>query len=364
MPARGCLFAPMIIRRLSVLLLGLGVSLCWPTGLLQADVVETRAGARLVGKITKIDEGKVFLDTDYAGKLEVKQSEVTGISTDGVIALRLQGGATLQGKVTDSPEGGLVVNGALGESRIRMDKIAATWLANGEDPAVILARKATADKRRRWALQVGVDITGRSGNASSNGVAANIVATYTGPKDALKLYGDYNYLRTDTTKSTDEAKAGVDYTNFFQDRLGWFTRSELQRDKIAQVDLRATSDVGLTYRFVKNPREEFAGRIGAGYRYENFTATNSREAVILAFGLFHTFKFSRTALLSTDLKYLPNATDFADFRFVHDSSLEVPLTASLWKMRMGVTNQYDGRPQPGREHLDTTYYTRLLLNWK
>jgi hypothetical protein len=44
--------------------------------------------------------------------------------------------------------------------------------------------------------------------------------------------------------------------------------------------------------------------------------------------------------------------------------LEVPLTASLWKMRMGVTNQYDGRPQPGREHLDTTYYTRLLLNWK
>jgi putative salt-induced outer membrane protein YdiY len=354
----------MVIRRLPFLLLGLALSLARPAGLLHADVVETRGGARLVGKITKIDDGKIFLDTDYAGKLEVKQSEVTGIFTEKIMAVRLQNGTILQGSVTGSPEGGLVVNGAVGETRIRMDKIAATWPAAGEDPAVIAMRKAAADKRRRWALQVGVDITGRSGNASSSGVASNIVATFTGPKDALKLYGDYNYMRTDNSKSTDEAKAGVDYTNFFHDRLGWFSRSEVQRDKIAQVELRATSDVGLTYRFVKNPREEFAGRIGAGYRFENFTATSAREGVILAFGVFHSYKFSRTAVLATDLKYLPNAANFADFRFVHDSGLEVPLAASLWKMRVGVTNQYDGHPQPGREHLDTTYYTRLLLNWK
>jgi putative salt-induced outer membrane protein YdiY len=354
----------MIHRRLSILLFGLGWSLACPTGWLHADVVETRSGAHLVGRITKIDDGKIFLDTDYAGKLEVKQSEVTGISTDEIVAVRLQSGIILEGKVTGSPDGGLVVSGVFGENRIRMNKIAATWPVTEGNSEEVAMKKAAADKRHRWALQIGVDITGRSGNASSSGVAANIVATFTGPKDALKLYGDYNSMRTGNSKSTDEAKAGVDYTNFFHDRLGWFTRSELQRDKIAQVDLRATSDFGLTYRFVKNPREEFAGRIGAGYRFEEFTATSNREGVILAFGVFHGYKFSRTAVLTTDLKYLPNAANFADFRFVHDSGLEVPLAASLWKMRVGVTNQYDGRPQPGREHLDTTYYTRLLLNWK
>jgi putative salt-induced outer membrane protein YdiY len=354
----------MVIRRLPFLLLCLGLGLSWPAGLLRADVVETRAGARLVGKIAKIEEGKVLLETDYAGKLEVKQSEVTGIATEEIVAVRLQSGATLQGRLTRSVEGGLAVSGVAGETGIRVDQIAATWPATGEDPAVIAMRKAAADKRRHWALQIGADITGRSGNASSSGVATNIVAAFVGPQDALKLYGDYNYMRTDNSKSTDEAKAGVEYTNFFHDKLGWFSRSELQRDEIAQVDLRATSDVGLTYRFIKNPREELAGRIGAGYRYENFTATKSREGVILAFGLSHSYKFNRAAVLTTELKYLPNAADFADFRFVHDSGLEVPMAASLWKMRMGVTNQYDGRPQPGREHLDTTYYTRLLLNWK
>jgi putative salt-induced outer membrane protein YdiY len=344
--------------------LGLGLTLSPPAGLLRADVVETRSGARLVGKITKIDDGAVYLETDYAGKLEVKQSEVTGITTEEVVVVRLESGIVLQGRISDSQDGGLIVSGADGEARIWVNRIAATWLVKAEDPAIVEMKKAAADKRHHWALQIGVDITGRSGNASSSGVASNIVATYTGPKDALRLYGDYNYLRTDNSKSTDEAKAGLEYTNFFHDKLGWFSRSELQRDKIAQVDLRATSDVGLTYRFVKTPWEELAGRIGAGYRYENFTVSNDRKGVILAFGVTHSYKFNRAAVLTTDLKYLPNAANFADFRLVHDSGLEVPLAASLWKMRVGVENQYDGRPQPGREHLDTTYYTRLLLNWK
>ena len=124
----------MILRRLSILLFGLGLSLAWPTGWLHADVVETRSGARLVGRITKIDDGKIFLETDYAGKLEVKQSEVTGISTDEIVAVRLQSGIILEGRVTGSPDGGLVVSGVFGESRIRMNKIAATWPATGEDP--------------------------------------------------------------------------------------------------------------------------------------------------------------------------------------------------------------------------------------
>ena len=44
-----------------------------------ADIVETKNGARIVGKVTKIDGGKVYVTTDYAGDLTIKQSEVTGI---------------------------------------------------------------------------------------------------------------------------------------------------------------------------------------------------------------------------------------------------------------------------------------------
>ena len=49
----------------------------------RADVVETASGARLVGKVTKIADGKIYLTTDYAGDLTIVQSEVSAISTDG-----------------------------------------------------------------------------------------------------------------------------------------------------------------------------------------------------------------------------------------------------------------------------------------
>ena len=62
-----------------------------------ADVVETKNGARIVGKVTKIDDGKVYVSTDYAGDLTIKQSEVTGIVTDAPVVVRLATGTTLQG---------------------------------------------------------------------------------------------------------------------------------------------------------------------------------------------------------------------------------------------------------------------------
>ncbi|MBL9200723.1 MAG: hypothetical protein JNL39_09470, partial [Opitutaceae bacterium] len=47
-----------------------------------ADVVETKNGAKIVGKVVKIDAGTVSVDTAFAGTIAIKQSEVASISTD------------------------------------------------------------------------------------------------------------------------------------------------------------------------------------------------------------------------------------------------------------------------------------------
>jgi hypothetical protein len=42
----------------------------------------------------------------------------------------------------------------------------------------------------------------------------------------------------------------------------------------------------------------------------------------------------------------------------------MPLANPAWKMRMGVSNDYNSKP-PGRiERLDTAYFTRLVLTWQ
>jgi hypothetical protein len=61
---------------------------------------------------------------------------------------------------------------------------------------------------------------------------------------------------------------------------------------------------------------------------------------------------------------MPSIEEFSNFRVLHDSFYERPLAASLWKIRVGVGNDYNNEPQPGKKKLDTTYYTKFLLSWK
>ena len=100
---------------------------------LSADVVETKSGARIIGKVTKIDGGAVTVTTDYAGAITIKQSEVTSITTDAPVAVRLASGTRVDGKVTTSG-GAVQIASAEGSISTTVDKVAASWAAGGKDP--------------------------------------------------------------------------------------------------------------------------------------------------------------------------------------------------------------------------------------
>lgn len=333
-----------------------------------ADVVETRNGARIVGQVTKVEDGKVFITTDYAGDLTIKQSEVTTMTTDAPVFVRLASGTVLQVTLAGSGDT-LKINGADGELTTKVEKVAASWSPAGEDPQVTAMKKEIAARERRWTYQTSVDLTGKTGNTNSTGLAAGFTATLASPQDALKFYVSTNYATSEDaagneTKTADELKGGVDYASFFAERLGWFVRQELERDNVEDVDLRSTTDAGFTYRFAKTDAHQLTGRLGAGYRFESYGTGAENKGAVISTGLNNAIKFGEFASLVTDLQYLPAIDDFADYRFVHDSALEFPLAAGFWKLRVGLNNQFNSRPQPGRDDLDTTYYTRLILNWK
>src|SRR6267154_3590197 len=93
---------------------------------LAADTVDTKSGAHLIGKITKIDGDLVYLHTDYAGDITIKQSEVASFATDQPVAVRLASGTRLEGKVTPV-KGKLQVAGQDGTLTTEIPHIAATW---------------------------------------------------------------------------------------------------------------------------------------------------------------------------------------------------------------------------------------------
>jgi putative salt-induced outer membrane protein YdiY len=324
---------------------------------LSADVVETRDGARLVGKITKIDGGVVYISTSYAGDLEVKQSEVTALATDAPVSMRLASGTRMDGVVSSS-NGVLQIAGQDGTITTTVAKVSDSWPAGAKDPAV-------AALERHWKYEATVDVDGTSGNKSQLGTSMGFAAKLDTPEDALDFYTAYNRQVTDGSKSADQFKAGVDYSSNFGDASTWFVRDEGGYDRVMDIEFYDTAAAGLGYNIVKTDIDTLTGRIGLAYRYDGYDSplTASVNSAAADFELAHDLKLKTWELVNR-LTVVPTLADFKNVNITQDSYYQVPLTNPSWKLRIGLANTYDSLPPRGITKLDTTYYTRLILDFQ
>jgi len=324
---------------------------------LSADVVETKSGARITGKVAKIDAGSVVVETDYAGTITIKQSEVTAINTDTPVAVRLASGTRFDGKVTSS-SGTLQIANADGTVSTTVDKVAASWAAGGKDPQI-------AALERQWVYEATADITGKSGNKSQLGTAAGVRATLAGSGDKLVFYSAYDRQVSDGNKSADQFKAGVDYSNNFSGSKSWYIRDEGGFDRVKDIQFYNVAAAGVGYDMIKKPDQTLTGRFGFSFRNENYRnpLTTDVNAAGLDLGLNHELKLADMTLVNR-LSLVPSFNDFANYRATHESFLEVPTTNPSWKVRFGLSNDFNSKPGAGVEKLDTSYYARLVLNWK
>jgi hypothetical protein len=324
---------------------------------LSADVLQTTNGARIVGKIKSIHGGVICVSTDYAGDINVKQNLVTSITTDVPVAVRTAGGARLVGIVTPVPGGGVMVTSPTASLDTPVDKIAAWWGVGEEDPDIVAAR-------RKWSFEAGVDINGQSGTNNQLSTDYSFKAALTGPNDLLKLYTDYNRQETDGEVSSDQFKAGVDYSDNFATLESWYVRDEAGFDRVNDILFYDIAASGVGYDFIKRDDETLTGRVGLSYRYDEYSGVN---AGILSqpgadVGLLYTRKF-KTSLLADTISFDPTFADPSVYIINHEVRYDIPLLSPFWKLSLGMSNNYNSRPVDGVDKLDTLYFARLVLTW-
>ncbi|MCP5146176.1 MAG: DUF481 domain-containing protein [Gammaproteobacteria bacterium] len=322
------------------------------------DIVTTKDGARLTGKVQQITQANVQLATSYAGTITIDTAQIETLDTDEPLTSRLADGQTFTGITTINAARGMQVAGNTGRSNAQFDQLLAAWLPDAQPPV-----ESGIEPPRKWVYSVGADIAGKKGN--SDEFSTNIVgdAVLASLHDELRLYGSYERGEQNGVKNSDEAIAGASYSNYFEDDLGWYVRGEIERDDFEDIDLRTTVAGGLTWRPINTDQRTLRLWGGVGYRYESFTSGGNSESPTLDLGLNHRMVVKDWLVMTNALTFSPQFKDFADYLFVHDSAFEMPIGASRWTVRIGLRNDYKNQPAPGRKKLDTAYYTRLLLRF-
>jgi len=176
------------------------------------------------------------------------------------------------------------------------------------------------------------------------------------------MYSQFKRARNNSNDTAKEIIAGVDYEAFFAKRSSWYTRIELEYDKIERLDLRTTVSLGYGYYFIQKKNQSLRGRIGLQYRNEAYSNGTVESLPGLELALKHSKKF-KSLELKNELIFTPAFEDVNNYRLIHESSLTMPLKASNWSIQMGIKNEYNSMTIDDVKELDTNYFARLLYTW-
>ncbi len=324
---------------------------------LLADTVVTANGARIVGKITGIHAGVISMETDYAGKLEVKQALVTSIETDRPVAVRLADGSRVVGIMSSPGPRAVHISSPTRTVDSTVAEVAGFWAAGQEDPEVVALR-------RKWSYEAGADVNGRKGTQSQLATSYHFRAKLAGPADTFEYYTAYTRQETNGQVSADQFKAGVDYTDNYSPKENWYVRDEAGFDRVNFITLYDLAAGGLGHDFIKTKDEVFTSRVGLSYRYDQYAAGKgpALSSAGADFGLAYSKKF-KSSQLSDKISFDPAFQDLGNYVFNHEFDFEIPVYKSLWKIGIGVSNTYYSRPVGGVDKLDTLFFSRLILTW-
>jgi putative salt-induced outer membrane protein YdiY len=318
-----------------------------------ADVIKTKDGTVLIGKVAKINAGTITFETSFAGELSIKQSEVVSLATSDPKAVRLVSGTRIDGTVATDDKGTVSVTGNDGKVVTEVSKINQAWPINARDPLAGF-----------WAYEATLNIQGAEGNTHALDTGASFSAILTTPTDLLKFYTAYDRAISNGTISSNQFKAGVDYSNQFTPDSQWFIRDEGGFDHVMDESFYDIAAAGYGFNFVKTPTDTLLGRVGVGYRYTEYgdPMTPVVSSGAGDFEIVHDYKGPHFEI-SNDLTYTPTFNDFSNYFITQDSFIQVPLKDIVLKFRAGISNNYNSKPTVGFKRLDTLYYLRLVYDF-
>jgi len=334
-----------------------------------ADQIDLEDGSLLKGKITRISEGKIYMQTTYAGEIVVSQESALRLETDQPIPVKLTDGSRAKVK--------------LGSETIKQIQVTQIVMAgDAAEPAEVQPESksiASQEKPEKWKWEGAFGISAASGNSQKGDFSGSIKGSKE-TKD-YRIEGSLRYQMSESKykdgssrKTADEWVATTDYASFFMPHVGWYIKQALERDRFENLKLRSLSSFGLAWKIITADTYRLEVASGLGNRYETYgfdldgdgidDRSGSQNLLGMDLGMKFYWKINDWIEWNTSLGINPAFEDMSDYRIDHTSTIDVPLGKSdLWKLRLAFTNQYNSKAAENIENMDTTYTLSLLFKW-
>jgi putative salt-induced outer membrane protein YdiY len=317
----------------------------------RADEVVFKNGDKLTGKIVSADGGKLVVDTAVAGKVTVDMANVKTFSTDAPVDLRLKDGSTVKDSLAPGAEEGQVATKGSGD-------IAAQPMP--------IANIAKINPQEKWTGSIVAGALITRGNSETDNVNISIDAMRRREDDRITASAGYLYGKQEDPDTGDD-QTTVDnwfllgkYDYFLSEKLYLYALGRIERDRIADLDLRVAPSVGVGYQWVERPDFNFSTEAGIGWMYEDFETGDSEDHFAARFAYHVDKQLNDKVSVFHNLEYLPSVEDIDDFNLNADVGIKANMTERMFT-QFKIEWKYDAEPAPDAEKNDVRYI--LGVGW-
>jgi putative salt-induced outer membrane protein YdiY len=317
-----------------------------PVGPARADEVLFLNGDRLTGKILKATSGKLTIKTEGAGEVVVDMSKVKTFSTDTPVELAVKEKPPVSADVGAGP-----------------DRYVQTAPTPGQPPEAVAIAEISAINPTPPAWTGSLSLNGllTTGNSETEQLGFRGALSKRWPDDRLTFGAEYSFGRQEDPstgeKSTtiDYAMALAKYDHFLTKKFYGYLATKLERDGVAELELRLAPGGGVGYQWFEGPAFNLSSELGLVWVYEDYERTGSREF----FGPRLAYSVDWTPIhqlmLFHKLEYLPSFEDLGgDYLLNIDAGARLTVWKGLFA-ELRYEFRYDSTPASGRHRTDQRY---------
>jgi putative salt-induced outer membrane protein YdiY len=310
-----------------------------------ADVVILKNGDRITGKITKIWDGEVTIEPEYADEIKVSMDKVKAIDARRDFEFEYFSGEKFTGQFGIDAQGNQVL------------------VRDGRETPLDLARvEEIAEPQTPFEWEARVDVNGdrSSGNTTSSNlrVQAYGLVRFNDHRHELRVGTDFQSQDEQTLKN--QYDAGYDYNWLFGERWYLSGSADYERDPARDLDRRVSLGAGLGYQFFDDAHRRLKTSVGPSYVDEQLAGVASTTGA-WQWQLDFRHKFYRRKFeYFYRHDYLVYTGGSENRVFQAATGLRLEITDDFY-VNLEYDYDYEARPAPGRQSIDRRFLVGIGL---
>lgn len=328
---------------LSLLLTGLNTQA-------SADRIELINGSVIIGTFHDADNGKVVIDTDFAGRLTIEKTSILSMEVSSPVTLQMNDGSVYEAS-------NLVVDNQT--------------LALRDDAANYALDQLLRINPEPWELGKAYHHTGQAssafslqrGNTVLDELDYRVNSRWRGLKDRFTLNLQGEVREANRERNAENWMITGKYDRFQTGAYYWGISASAEEDRFADLDLRTAFGPYLGRSFLVGTPFELEVETGLSQVSENFGSDVDRDYLGLTWSVRSESQYFGTASrLYVDHQGVKNLADRNNLILNTTVGLAFPLLGQIQGATEVVLN-YNSGAVDGTEELDQTYRFRLGYNW-